>query len=473
MPDISAALEAIKEAVGPKGYFADALTMAPYLVDWRQRYFGEAPLVVLPKCTAEVAAVVRICASAGIPIVPQGGNTGLVGGSVPGPNSGAIVVNLSRMNRIMPVDADGFVMEVEAGAVLAKVQEAAEAADRLFPLSLAAEGSCQIGGNIATDAGGIHVLRFGTTRSLVLGLEAVLPSGQVWNGLSPVLKDTAGYDLKHLFIGSEGTLGIITRASLRLFPRYRAKTSLLFALEGLEEAMTFFAFAREAYGGNLVAYEVFPEFGMELVLEHVPGNQRPFAGPYPWYALVELWEFQDPDHQALVDRATGIAEKALGKGLVLDAVAAASSRQEAALWRIRESMAEAERAEGAGIKHDVSVPIAKLAELVSGANAEVEKLLPGIRVHAFGHAGDGNLHYNFAPPIGMDDETFLEFREPVMRIVHDRVVALGGSIAAEHGIGRSKRDELKRCLGEAEIVLLQAVKAALDPQGIMNPGVLV
>ena len=467
------ALSAIKDVLGPKGYMADPRTMAPFLVDWRQRYFGAAALVALPRNTEEVAGVVRICAGAGIPMVPQGGNTGLVGGSVPGPEGGGVVINLGRMNKILNIDPEAMTIEVEAGAILETVQKAALEAGRLFPLSLAAEGSCQIGGNISTNAGGVHVLRFGTMRNMVLGLEAVLPSGAVWDSLGPLAKDNAGYDLKQLFIGAEGTLGIVTRATLRLFPPLRAKTSLMFAVADLEAVMALLAAARGIFGDTLVAFETLPRLALDLVLEHIPGTRDPFAEAHPWYALIELWDLENPDPQALEARATEGAAEMLEADLAGDAIAAQSSAQEAALWKLRESVAEAERAAGAGIKHDVSVPLARLAELVASASAEVEKLLPGARAIPFGHAGDGNLHFNFAAPEGMADEEFLSHRRAISGLVHDLVTGMGGSIAAEHGIGRSKRDELKRLKGDAHLSMLKAVKAALDPQNLMNPGVLL
>ena len=473
MSDRKAALRAIRELLGPRGYMADPRTMAPYLVDWRQRYFGAAALVALPRHTEQVAGVVRICAGAGIPMVPQGGNTGLVGGSVPGPEGGAVVINLGHMNQVLKVDSQAMTIEVEAGAILHTVHEAARQAGRLFPLSLAAEGTCQIGGNISTNAGGIHVLRFGNMRRLVLGLEAVLPSGAVWNGLSPLAKDNAGYDLKQLFIGAEGTLGIVTRATLRLFPALKSKTSLMFALTDFEAVMALLAAARQRFGQRLVAFETLPRMALDLVLEHIPGTRDPFAEGHPWYALVELWDCEDPDPQALQSLTTDGAAEMLEAGLTVDAVVAQSGAQEAALWKLRESVAEAERAAGAGLKHDVSMPLDRLAELVARASREVEKILPGTRPIPFGHAGDGNLHFNFAAPQGMADEEFLSHRAAITGLVHDLVTEMGGSIAAEHGIGRDKRDELKRLKGDVHLSMLRAVKAALDPQNLMNPGVLI
>ena len=472
MSDHETALQAIRDLLGPKGYMADPRTMAPFLVDWRQRYSGQAPLVAMPRCTEEVSAIVKICADAGIAMVPQGGNTGLVGGAVPGPDGG-LVINLSRMNKVLSVDPQAMTMEVEAGAVLHSVQAAASEAGRLFPLSLGAEGSCQIGGNISTNAGGVHVLRFGNMRRMVLGLEAVLPSGQVWNGLAPLAKDNAGYDLKQLFIGGEGTLGIITRATLRLFPAVKARTSLIFALGDLEAVMTLLGAVREVFGDKLVAYETLPRIAVDLVLKHIPETRDPFAEAHPWCALVELWDFENPDPQALEARATEGAASLLERGLAIDAIVAQSGAQEAAFWKLREPVAEAGKAEGAGLKHDVSVPLDRLAELVGRAAAEVEKILPGTRAIPFGHAGDGNLHFNFAAPQGMADDEFLTYREAITRCVHDLVTEMGGSIAAEHGIGRAKRDELKRLKGEAHLSMLRAVKASFDPKGLMNPGVLL
>ena len=466
------AIQAIKDLLGGKGYMADQRTMAPFLVDWRQRYFGAASLVALPKTTQEVAGIVRICNQAEIPMVPQGGNTSLVGGSVPGPE-GAVVINLSRMNTILKVDPQAMTIEVEAGVILETVQEAARQAGRMFPLSLGAEGSCQIGGNISTNAGGIHVMRFGNMRPLVLGLEAVLPSGEVWAGLSPLAKDNAGYDLKQLFIGAEGTLGIITRATLRLFPSVKAKTTLMFASPDLAAVMALLAAARQTFGQRLVAFETLPRLALDLVLRHIPGTRDPFAGPYRWYTLVELWDLENADPEALQRRASEGAAEILDRDLALDAIAALSGAQEAALWKLRETIAEAEKSEGAGLKFDVSVPLDRLVGLVATISAAAEKLLPGIRPMPFGHAGDGNLHFNFAAPEGMADEDFLVHGAAITALVHDKVTEMGGSIAAEHGIGRAKRAELKRLKGDTHLGLLRAVKTGLDPKGLMNPGVLL
>lgn len=473
MSEPDQAIAAIKELVGPKGYRADPRTMAPHLVDWRGRYLGKAGLVALPASTEEVAGTVRLCAGAGIPMVPQGGNTGLVGGGVPGPEGGAVVINLSRMNRIRDIDPGAMTIEVEAGAVLAQVQEAAEGAGCLFPLSLAAEGSCQIGGNIATNAGGIHVLRFGTMRHLVLGLEAVLPSGAVWDGLSPLAKDNTGFDLKQNFIGAEGTLGIVTRAVLRLFPAVRARATMIFALSDFGPVVALLDRARKVFGGRMAAFECFPRLGLDLVLRHIPGTRDPFTAPHGWYVLVELWDFEEADPEALTGRAERGAAALLEAGAADDAMIARSGAQEEALWKVREAISEAEKEEGPGLKHDVAVPLSKLAGLVEGASAEARKMLPGIRPLPFGHAGDGNLHFNFSAPEGMSGEAFDDYRAPITKMVHDRVAALGGSIAAEHGIGRAKRDELARLKGDVHLGLLRAIKAALDPQNLMNPGVLV
>jgi len=465
---VSEALERIKAIVGRKGFIADATGMAPYLVEERGLYRGAARLIVRPAATEEVAAVVRCCAAARIPIVPQGGNTGLVGAAVPPEDGGAVVLSLGRMNRVRAIDPVDYTITVEAGCVLADIQRHAAEADRLFPLSLGAEGTCQIGGNLSTNAGGIAVLRYGTTRDLTLGLEVVLPDGQVWDGLRALRKDNTGYDLKQLFIGGEGTLGIITAATLKLFPRPREVETALLALARVEDAMTLFARARQASGDQLTAFELIPRLGLEIAMRHTPGVGDPMAAPARWYALLEVSSSQT--ESGLRPALEAFLAEAMAQGLVQDGVVAGSGEQARALWRIREGMVEGQKHEGGSIKHDVSVPVSKVADFILQATAAVEALLPGIRPLAFGHVGDGNVHFNLSQPRGAETRVFLARWAEFNRLVHDIVRGFGGSISAEHGIGRLKRAELARCKSPLELELMRKLKRALDPAGLMNPG---
>ena len=467
----SDALARIKDAVGAAGWTADANDMAPYLAEPRGLYHGRAAMVVRPANTAEVAAVVRLCAEAGIGIVPQGGNTGLVGGSVPYESGDEIVLSLGRMNAVRALDAVNGTITVEAGCVLADVQAAAAAADRLFPLSLASEGSCQIGGTLSTNAGGNAVLRYGNARELVLGLEVVLADGGVWDGLRGLRKDNTGYDLKQLFIGAEGTLGVITAAVLKLFPRPREIGTALVAVPDPGAAVELFTRVREAAGEALTACELMPRIGLEFVLRHIPGNRDPLAGAHPWYVLLELSAHAPAARPR--ELLEGVLAEALEAGVARDATIAASAEQSRGLWRVREAVPEAERREGGSIKHDVAVPISRGADFIAEASAAVEARLPGVRVVAFGHLGDGNIHFNLSQPVGADKAAFLAEWGAINRVVHDIAVGMGGSFSAEHGIGRLKRDDLRRYKPPVEVELMQRLKAALDPKGIMNPGKVI
>ncbi len=403
-------------------------------------------------------------------VIPQGGNTGLVGGGVPPAERDNIVLALGRMNRIRAIDPTNFTMTVEAGCILAHLHEAAAEVDRLFPLSLGAEGSCQIGGNLSTNAGGIAVLRYGNTRELVLGIEVVLPDGRVWDGLRALRKDNTGYDLKQLFIGGEGTLGIITAATVKLFPKPREIETALVALARVEDAMALFAHARAASADQLTAFELIPRAGLDLALAHVPGTIDPLAAPHPWYVLIEMSSSQsDSGIRQLLER---LLEEALAQALAADAVIAESGAQARQLWHIREAIVEAQLYSGS-IKHDVAVPVSRVAEFVTQASAAVTARLPGIRPIAFGHVGDGNIHFNLTQPEGMDKAAYLARWQEFNDIVHGVVRELGGSISAEHGVGLMKRDEITHYKPAIEIELMRRIKAALDPQGIMNPGKLV
>ena len=458
----------VQAIVGATGVIDPGPDSEPYLAETRQLIRGHAQAVLLPRSTQEVSAIVRLAQEARLPFVVQGGNTGLVGGGVP---FGGLVISLRRLNRIRAVDPVNATMTVEAGVVLQQVQEAAAAADRLYPLSLGSEGSCTIGGNIATNAGGTAVLRYGNTRDLVLGLEVVLPDGQIWNGLSGLRKDNAGYDLKHLFIGSEGTLGIITAAVLKLFPRPRSQLAGFVGAESPAAVVAFFDRLRARVGEKLTTFEILPRFGLDIVIRHGQGIRDPLAEPHPFYAFFEL---TTPESEApLADLAMGALEAALEAGEIADATLAASETQGRAFWRIREALAELQKHEGASIKHDVSVPISRIADFMVEAQAVCEAALPGIRVCGFGHIGDGNLHYNLTQPVGMDPREFLAQWHRFNTIVHDLVVVRGGSIAAEHGVGMMKRDELLHYKDPVALALMTTLKRSLDPSNLLNPGKIV
>ena len=464
-------IERLHALVGEPGLITAAQDIAPYATDWRKRYFGKPLAVVKPASTAEVAAVMRLCAETRTAVVPQGGNTGLCGGATPDAAGAQIVLNLSRMNRVRAVDAVNNTITVEAGCVLANLQRAAVEADRLFPLSLAAEGSCEIGGNLSTNAGGTAVLRYGNARDLLLGLEVVLPDGQVWDGLRGLRKDNTGYDLKQLFVGAEGTLGIITAAVLKLYPRPRARATALVALESPAKALRLLSHIQGACGDRLTGFELMSAFCTELVAKHFPATQLPFAEAHPQYVLLELSDtasaanLDSALHEALVEASEA--------GLVLDAAVAASEAQAAALWALRENIPEAQVHEGKQVKHDISVPISRIAEYIDLTDAALQRAFPGVRLVVFGHLGDGNLHYNIAPPAGGDEDAFMARAGEVSRVVHDSAVRFSGSISAEHGLGQYKRGEILRYKSPLEMELMRRIKAALDPQGIMNPGKVV
>jgi FAD/FMN-containing dehydrogenase len=465
------ALQEIKALLGPTGWTDDAREMERYLVDERRLYRGRSPLVLRPASSEEVAGVVRICHRHRIPLVPQGGNTGMVGGAVPHEHGGELLLSLARLKRIRDVDPLDYTMTAEAGCILADLQKAAEAVDRLFPLSLAAEGSCTIGGNLSTNAGGVAVLRYGNARELALGLEVVLPDGRLWDGLTALRKDNTGYDLKQLFIGAEGTLGIITAAVLKLFPRPREVVTAFVAVPSPQAAIELLAHARASSGDQLSAFELMPRLAIELDLAHLVRVVDPLEKPYAHYVLLE---FSSSDGKASLGPRieTSLAE-ALERGLVLDAAIAANSAQAQALWRLREGIPEAQKADGGGIKHDVSVPVSRVADFIAEASAACEARAPGIRVLAFGHVGDGNVHFNLCRPAGADAKAFEARSEEFNRIVHDIVARMGGSISAEHGIGRLKRGELERYAPALELELMRKLKSVLDPRGIMNPGKMI
>jgi FAD/FMN-containing dehydrogenase len=466
--DGMALIETLAARLGAASVLTEAGDMAGHLVEARGLYTGEAFAVVRPRDRDEVAFVLRECASAGVPVVPQGGNTGLVGGGVP---RGGIVLSLGRLDRIREIDPVNATITVEAGCILKSVQDAADSAGYLFPLSLASEGSCRIGGNLATNAGGTAVLRYGTMRDLTLGLEVVLADGRIWNGLKGLRKDNTGYDLRDLFIGSEGTLGIITAAVLKLFPKPQARVTAFIGCASAGDALKLFERLRAAAGDQLTAFEYMPPFGLDIVLKHSPGAVRPLAGSHAAYALIEL---STPERDAdLQGRLEAILGEAFEEGLVEDAAIGASEAQAGALWQLRERLSEVQRLEGGSIKHDVAVPVSRVAEFIDVATAACEAEMPGLRVCAFGHFGDGNIHFNLSQPVGMDKAAFLAHWERFNRIVHDIVHRMNGSISAEHGIGLIKRDELTLYKDEVALDLMRSVKRALDPRNILNPGKVV
>ncbi|MCK6391257.1 MAG: FAD-binding oxidoreductase [Azonexus sp.] len=461
-PDL---ISRLAQVVGAAQVLTEAADLAPYLTDWRGRYRGQAQCVVRPGNTEEVAAVVRACAEAGAVIVPQGGNTSLCGAATPDDSGRAVIVSLSRMNRILAVDADNSTISVEAGCTLAAVQSAAQAVNRLFPLALASEGSCQIGGNLSTNAGGVQVLRYGNTRELTLGLEVVLPDGQVWQGLRGLRKDNTGYDLKQLFIGAEGTLGIITAAVLKLFPLPAPQTTCWLNVASPAAAVDVLNAAKSRFDAQLTAFELVSEVALGLVLQHMPGARRPGATS-PWYVLAEF------SGATNVEVEVWLGEQ-LDAGAVLDGTLATSATQAASLWALRESISEAQKIEGLSIKHDIAVPVSQVPTFLSRVDAQLSAAFPGIRVVAFGHLGDGNLHYNLSRPLAGDNADFMACQGDVNRIVHDAVHALNGTISAEHGLGQLKREEILRYKSGVEMDLMRRIKLAIDPQGRMNPGKLL
>ena len=458
----------LKDAVGPKGWIEAESDMARYLDDERGLFHGKTPLVLRPASTEEVSAVVKICAAAGVGIVPQGGNTGYVGGSVPSGAGGEILLSLGRMNRVRDLDPLDYTITVEAGCILARVQAAAAEAGRLFPLSLAAEGSCQIGGNLSTNAGGVAVLRYGNARDMVLGLEVVLPDGTVWDGLRRLRKDNTGYDVKQLFLGAEGTLGIITAAVLKLFSRPAQSCTLFTAVADPEAATRLLSRFRESSGDSVTSFEYLHRTCLDLVLEQVAGNSDPFQEVHRHYVLIELASGQQGD--GLSALAEAVLGEALEAGEALDAVVATSAAQAERLWALREGIPEAQKHAGGCIKHDISVPVSRVPEFLAKATALAEQAIPDVRVAPFGHLGDGNIHFNLTQPLGADPATFLAHGEGVSTAIHDLAMALDGSFSAEHGIGLLKKAELRRYRTAEELSLMFAVKQALDPKGVMNPG---
>ena len=463
-------LQAFGAIIGARNLLTDSADMAPYLKEWRDLFTGKARAVARPSSTAQVAALLALAHETGTPIVPQGGNTGLVGGQIPVADGREIILSLGRMDKVRSIDPVSDTIIVEAGVTLRRVQDAADSADRLFPLSLASEGSCTIGGNLSTNAGGTAVLAYGNSRDLCLGLEVVLADGRIWNGLRTLRKDNTGYDLKNLFIGAEGTLGVITAASLKLFPKPRARATAFLAVDSPDQALSLLHLARAEVGQQLTTFEIMPRFGIEVVLRHAPGTRDPLAAPSLWYVLMEL---SSPGADGLDATVERLLEAALDQGVISDAVLATSESQRQDLWRIREAMSEVQRFEGGSIKHDVSVPVAAVPDFLAQAIALVIKMIPGCRPLPFGHLGDGNIHFNITQPEGADKAAFLARWDEINAAVHAVVANFQGSISAEHGIGRLKRHLLPGVKDPVELALMRAIKATLDPTGILNPGAVL
>lgn len=462
------ALDALKAAAGDGNWTEDADVLAPRLVDWRDKFRGASPLLLLPRDTAGVAAIVRAAAAHGVPLVPQGGNTGLVGGGIPAADGSAVLLALNRMDRIRAIDPAGLTLTVEAGAILENIHAAARGVGCEFPLSLGAKGSATIGGLVSTNAGGVQVLRHGTMRALVAGLEAVLPDASILAQLTGLAKDNSGYDIKQLLIGAEGTLGIVTAATLRLVPAPLHRAVGWAGVPGPHQALALLARLRQASGGQVESFELMPDAGLQLVLDLLPADRAPLAGRHPWHVLVELAGPASLD-ALLIDSFAAAAEA----GEIDDATVAASSAQAAALWRIREELPLAERADGPALHHDISVAVAQMPGFALAASARVEAEFLGARVLAFGHLGDGNLHFNVRVPVQNGAAWLATHGAAITALIYELVAAAGGSISAEHGIGVLKRAELARLGDPAKLAAIRAVKAALDPGNLMNPGKII
>ena len=463
-------LQTLAAAVGEPNVLTGA-DAAPYLTDWRKRFVGAALAVVRPASTAEVAAIVRACTESRTPMVPQGGNTGLVGGGTPDASGQAVVISLQRMKRVRSIDVANDTITVEAGCVLQEVQQAALAQARLFPLSLAAEGSATIGGNLATNAGGVQVLRYGNARELTLGLEVVLAGGEVWDGLRGLRKDNTGYDLKHLFIGAEGTLGVITAATLKLYPLPAAQMTALAALPSLASATRLLERARAAAGAALTAFEVMGAITLRHAVETLPALRMPLPPAHPWYVLLELSDAEGEQH------ATSVFERiladALEAGDIVDAAVASSIAEARSLWALREGIPEAHARRGGNVKHDISLPVSSIAEFVESTNEALRRRFAWIEPIVFGHLGDGNLHYNMGTVAGTPIDVAFAREKEINEVVNDAVHARGGSISAEHGLGQLKREAITRYKGALELELMRRIKHALDPLGLMNPGKVI
>ncbi|MBT3939685.1 MAG: FAD-binding oxidoreductase [Pelagibacterales bacterium] len=460
-------LQKLKKTLGPKGWIEDKGIIEPYLVEERGLFKGKSSLLLKPQNTEEVSKILKLCNEHNIKVVPQGGRTGLCGGTIPSENGKEIMLSLERMNNIKELNEENFTITVEAGCILNNIQNIADEKNFLFPLSLASEGSCTIGGNISTNAGGINVLRYGMARDLVLGIEVVLANGEIWNNLISLRKDNRGYDLKQLFIGSEGTLGIITSAVLKLFPAPRNIETALFAIPNPDAAIELLGLARSASADLLNAYELVSRVGMEMVIKNIPGAKEPLKEKYKWYILIE---FSSSSKNNLRQQIEDLFELALNKNIVLDGVIAESTQQRKELWTLRDGLNEAQKPEGGSIKHDISVPINNVSKFIYSASKCVEEFIPNSRVVAFGHIGDGNIHFNISQPLKQDKKEFLNKWKDVNKLIFDIVKNLDGSFSAEHGIGKLKREELQNYNPTIEINLMKSIKSSFDPNNILNPG---
>ena len=455
-------LNRLAAIVGEKNAIRDTTAMTAYMQEWRQIWYGRSPLVLRPSSTQEVSDILKIANETLTAIVPQSGNTGLAGGQIPLETGNEVLLSLDRMTRIINVDAADNTMTVEAGVILKSMQDQAAAVDRLFPLNLASEGSCRIGGNLSTNAGGLNVIAYGNTRDLCLGLEVVLADGRIWNGLKRLRKDNTGYDLRNMFIGAEGTLGIITGAVMKLYPRPRSHETAFAAVPDPQAAVALLSLARELSGNRVVAFELIADIAMQFTIRHA-GQRNPLGAVSPWYVLVEL---ADPVAGSLA----AVLERAMELGLVSDAVVAQSGSQRDQFWAIREMISESQKPEGGSIKHDISVPVSKVSQFLKEADAAVTAFMPGTRFVSFGHLGDGNIHYNVSQPIGMDKSVYLAAWNGMNDVVFDVVMKLGGSISAEHGIGRLKAHHMPHIKSAVELQMMRDLKRMLDPNGILSPG---
>ncbi len=464
MTDFETGIAAIKDVLGADGVI-DQENHEHYITEWRGLWRGSCSLAIKPKSTKEVSSVIKICNESRIPIVPQGGNTGLVGGAVP---SGGVLLSTERLNKIKSLDPVNMTLTCEAGCILNNIQKACDDADRLFPLSLGAEGSCQIGGNLSTNAGGVQVLRYGNARDLVLGLEVVLPDGRIWDGLRGLRKDNTGYDLKHLFMGAEGTLGVITGAILKLFPRPQQTETAIVAMNTAENATQLFSRMTVVAGGSLTGFELMSGLSFSLPIKNLQNIINPFESNYDWLALVELTSSETGAHLRNIIEDT--LSKAIDDNLILNAVLAENEKQRGSFWKIRETIPEAQVVEGASIKNDITIPVSRVPEFLEKADKAVSKIVNGVRPVSFGHIGDGNIHYNLSQPHGGDAKAFLNEWHNITNAVNEIVYELGGSFSAEHGIGKLKRRELVRYRPSTEISIMRDIKKTLDPNNIMNPG---
>ncbi|MCB4918601.1 FAD-binding oxidoreductase [Brucella sp. ZJ1_1] len=464
----TALIERFSAIVGEKNALTAPEDLAAYLIEQRDLYHGRTPLVLRPGSTEEVAAIMKLASETKTPVVPQGGNTGLVGGQQPDESGTAIILSLGRMNRIRNLDTVGNLVTLEAGVILKNLQDAVEKAGRLFPLSLGAEGSCQIGGNLGSNAGGTAVLAYGNMRELCLGLEVVLPTGEILNDLRYVKKDNTGYDLKDLFVGSEGTLGVITAAVLKIFPQPKGKGVAYAGLRSPEDVLRLFQLATEHAGPSLTGFELMPRVGVEFTVRHVDGVRDPLESPHEWYVLIDISSSRS-EEDARTTLETILTE-AFENDIIQDAAIGESVAQAQMFWKMREEMSWAQKPEGGSIKHDISVPVAAIPAFIHEANAATLEMIPGARIVCFGHIGDGNLHYNVSQPVGADKEAFLARWHELNHRIHTIVASYTGSISAEHGIGQLKREELAFFKQDVALDLMRRIKAAFDPAGIMNPG---